>query len=143
MDTGPQKASVMPTNSAESPRISHAKYVFTDIVGFARNRDIDAQVGILLALTEIVQSAVDKWVPQDDSRIFLPTGDGFCIAILDYKTIADPEMRIALELLQRIATRNANATNNPRFELHVRIGINQGLDRLIRDINGRWNLVGI
>jgi hypothetical protein len=55
-----------------------AKYVFLDIVGFTRNRTVEAQADIVKQLNAIVIEAVKESGSPRDKFIFIPTGDGIC-----------------------------------------------------------------
>src|SRR5712691_2832269 len=76
--------------------------------------------------------------------IFLPTGDGMCIAILNlYKYSeynGDVQMDIALDILKFIHGYNNQTTEGAKFQ--VRIGLNEHRDNLVVDINGNPNIVG-
>lgn len=70
-----------------------------------------------------------------DDRIVLDTGDGAAISFL-----GNPEdsLFVAMDLRDALAVDSTSA-NSP---LHVRIGINLGPVRLIKDINDQLNIIG-
>lgn len=118
-----------------------AKYVFLDIVGFTRNRTVEAQADIVKQLNAIVIEAVKESGSPRDKFIFIPTGDGICIGLLNVEAPVDVHMQIALSILERISKYNASAQNKAR-QFQVRIGINANTDTLVVDINNRQNIAG-
>jgi class 3 adenylate cyclase len=118
-----------------------AKYVFLDVVGFSHNRSIEAQTEIVDAVNRIVIDSVGTHNIADDARIFLPTGDGICLALLNIEDPYDIHMRIALRITEGVEKHNAASTDDQR-KFQVRIGINMNVDNLIIDVNGKRNLAG-
>ncbi len=118
-----------------------AKYVFLDIVGFTRNRSVEAQSDIVGYLNGIVKdSLAASQIPEGD-RILLPTGDGICIAITSRRLSYDIHVQLALAILKRLHAHNADTENEMR-RFEVRIGINANTDNLVTDINGSRNVAG-
>ncbi len=120
--------------------IRPAKYVFLDVVAYS-NRIIEAQCDITRILNEIVKSTINRYKISNDSLIYIPTGDGICIALLDATLTYDIHITIALEILRRIWAYDNQITDKMR-KFEVRVGINQSDDNLVRDINGRENVTG-
>jgi hypothetical protein len=116
------------------------KYVFLDVVAYSK-RTIESQCDVIRALNEIVKRAVSQKKVLDVSVIYIPTGDGICIAFVDGSLPYDIHVVVALDILRRIWVYNkARHDNREKFE--VRIGINQCDDNLLKDINGRDNVAG-
>jgi hypothetical protein len=118
-----------------------AKYIFLDIVGYTRNRSVEAQSDIVKELNDIARNAVESQGFNSDKVIYIPTGDGMCIALLNVTDPFDAHMQIALSILSAVNKHNAQAPDKMR-QFAVRIGINENVDNLIEDVNGRRNLAG-
>ena len=103
--------------------------VFIDIVEYSK-KSVEEQMQIKQQFNALLLRALEA-VPEDD-RIILDTGDGAAINFL-----GDPEecLFVALALRDALAVRNAAA-------LALRIGINLGPVRLVKDINGQPNIIG-
>lgn len=114
------------------------KYIFLDIVKFTK-RSVEAQSDVIKELNEIVKKSVQTNGLQDNI-IFIPTGDGICLAIRGNLTF-DIHMLIALDILAKIQEYNENQKDTIR-KFGVRIGINENVDNIIEDINGRTNVAG-
>lgn len=121
--------------------ISNAKYIFLDVVGFTQDRSIEAQSDIVYALNEIVRYCVEYVSLPEDKVIYIPTGDGLCIALLNVENPYDIHLQIALYILKRLQTHN-NKTQNDTRKFQVRVGLNAHLDNLVIDINGHRNIAG-
>lgn len=132
------------TISPITPR--NAKYLFLDVVRFSK-RTAEPQVDIVYHLNRIVLEVLDAFGlgPTSEDCILLPTGDGMCIAILGKESL-DIDLQIALALLEGIHNHNDTSSSSERLELstkfEIRIGINENLDIVIRDINGNRNVAG-
>ena len=98
--------------------------LFVDIVGYSK-KGVGDQVKLKHSFNQVLGGALEQ-VPARE-RVVVDTGDGAAITFL-----GDPEgaLFVALELLDRIG------------ELPVRLGINLGPVSLVKDINGRDNVVG-
>lgn len=118
-----------------------AKHIFLDVVGFTHNRSVEAQSDIVHYLNAIVQSSVSAHVQADDKVIYLPTGDGLCICLLNVETPYDVHILIAKDIVSGIYNHN-NSINSDMRKFHVRIGINQNIDNLVTDVNGNQNIAG-
>jgi len=76
------------------------------------------------------------------SVVYLPTGDGMCIALLDTATLRpDIHLAIAQNILGIIWRHNQSITDELR-KFAVRIGINQSEDDIVKDIYGKDNVTG-
>jgi class 3 adenylate cyclase len=120
-----------------------AKYVFLDVVQFTHNRNVEAQSDIVDVMNKIVLDAIAQFGIAEGTRLFIPTGDGLCIALMNTEGPYpyDIHMSVALEILKSLDAYNINQPDAMR-QFQVRIGINSNEDNLIRDINGRSNLAG-
>jgi len=118
----------------------NAKYIFLDIVGFTRDRSVNAQADIIKELNTIVSETINEKQVAAGDRFYLPTGDGLCIVLLLEHPI-DITIQIALGILERLANYNAVISDEAR-RFEVRIGIESGEDVLVTDINGRQNIAG-
>jgi class 3 adenylate cyclase len=105
--------------------------LFLDIVEYSKKSVAD-QLQVKERLNARIAEAIAD--VSDGERILLDTGDGLAINFL-----GDPEdaLLVALNLAESVAKAGSS---EPRFEL--RVGINLGPVRLLRDINGQPNIVG-
>jgi len=114
--------------------------VFLDVVAYTK-RTIETQCDIIRVLNGVVKSTINRYKIEDDAVIYIPTGDGICIALLNATLLYDIHVIIALDILRRIWAYNESKSDNiGKFE--VRIGINQSDDSLLQDINDRENVAG-
>lgn len=118
-----------------------AKYIFLDIVGFTHNRSVEAQTELMEVLNRLVLEAVSMHKIGSERRIYLPTGDGICLVLLNIDDPYDIHIRLALSIIEKIEEHGANAQDEQR-KFKVRIGINSNVDNLIIDINGNQNIAG-
>jgi class 3 adenylate cyclase len=119
---------------------ARVQYVFFDVVGFTRDRSVEAQSGIVACLNDVVTRAVQAMDLPMDHIVFLPTGDGMAIALIDVSGV-DIHLRLAIGILQQISEHNSRAADEMR-RFEVRIGINENVDNIVLDINGRRNVAG-
>lgn len=119
---------------------ARVKYVFVDIVGFTVKRSVEAQIDVIAGLNEVVRSALKSVGIGLDQTIFLPTGDGIAIALLNVE-LFDAHLKVALEILRLTTERNDNVSDVMR-QFIVRIGINENVDNLVIDINDNKNVAG-
>lgn len=120
-----------------------ARYICLDIEKYTK-REVEAQLTIRGVLDDIVRECVaEEPVLADESkRIYLPTGDGMCIALLDIPSVKDPiHLRLALRILKRVREYKSNAGHR-QLEFDVRIGIHAATDYVVEDITERPNLAG-
>jgi class 3 adenylate cyclase len=132
-------------SATPSPQYVNARYIFLDIVGFT-SESVSDQMILLRALNEIVVRSVEEVKPSKEKIIFLPTGDGTCIALTDLEGYGesphDAHLRLAVVILEAIDKYNQSAKSEKQRRLAVRIGINEHLDFVIIDINGNQNIAG-
>jgi class 3 adenylate cyclase len=105
-----------------------ATVVFIDIVGYSE-RLVTQQVELKTRLNGLVASVLQN-VPATD-RMMLDTGDGAAICFL-----GDPEDALFAASNLRAST----VAIGP--ELALRIGINLGPIRIVKDVNGQPNMLG-
>ena len=98
--------------------------LFIDIVGYSKKGVAD-QVKLKRVFNELLTAALEQVSPRD--RVIVDTGDGAAITFL-----GDPEgaLFVGLAVLDKVG------------EIPVRLGINLGPVSLVKDINGRDNVLG-
>lgn len=106
--------------------------LFLDIVEYSK-KSVTGQISLKDRFNTYLSNAI-RDVPVAD-RIILDTGDGAAINFL-----GDVEDALKSALSMREAMLNEDPSIDP--PLLVRIGINLGPVRLVRDINGQPNIVG-
>lgn len=106
--------------------------IFLDIVGYSKCTDAE-QIAQKKQFNRLISEAI-KSVAQND-RILLDTGDGAAIALLG---APEEALFIAMTIRDGIDALNKKASE----QLLVRIGINLGPVRVVKDINGRPNIIG-
>jgi class 3 adenylate cyclase len=122
-------------------KVVRVKYVFLDVVGYSK-RTRNAQHDIIDVLQKIVGDSVAAHRRPADHIIYLPTGDGMCIALIEVNSPFDIHMRIALSILEHLSRHNADLPEDDQRRFDVRVGVNAGEDIPFRDINERENLAG-
>ncbi len=122
------------TNTAD------VKYVFLDVVGFTKNRSVEAQSEVVDRLNNVVRQALAILSSHRDKIILLPTGDGVAIALIDLP-VFDAHLALAVQILSGVSEANETAPDEMR-KFAVRIGINENVDNLIVDVNGQRNVAG-
>jgi class 3 adenylate cyclase len=103
--------------------------VFLDIVEYS-TKPVAEQLLLKQAFNKLLSTSLEN-VPARD-RVVLDTGDGAGITFL-----GDPEDALFVAMSLRAAAR-AEATG----AIAIRIGINLGPVRLVKDINGQMNIIG-
>jgi class 3 adenylate cyclase len=103
--------------------------VFVDIVEYS-TKPVAEQLLLKQAFNKLLSTSLEN-VPARD-RVVLDTGDGAGITFL-----GDPEDALYVAMSLRAAAR-AEATG----AIAIRIGINLGPVRLVKDINGQMNIIG-
>jgi class 3 adenylate cyclase len=105
--------------------------LFLDIVEYAK-KPVSQQLRVKEACNAVLSEAL-RDIPAQD-RIILDTGDGAAINFL-----GDPEdaLFVAINLARAFARPAADG-----LKVDVRIGINLGPVRLVRDINGQPSIIG-
>lgn len=106
--------------------------LFLDIVEYSK-KTVTGQISLKERFNTYLSEAIED-VPVND-RIILDTGDGAAVNFL-----GDIEAALKAALSLRASLLNEDPYLAP--ELLVRIGINMGPVRLVRDINGQPNIVG-
>jgi hypothetical protein len=106
--------------------------LFLDIVEYSQ-RSVAEQIALKERFNKVLTEAI-AGVPTDD-RIILDTGDGAAVSFL-----GDPEDTLFAGMSLRDAVANQDATTGPR--LQIRVGVNLGPVRLVKDINGQPNIIG-
>jgi class 3 adenylate cyclase len=144
MNTKPQesRSDVVSLSENEQIDIRPIKYVFLDVVGFTKGRTTDAQVEILRRLnSDVLQIATQLNLPKD-KIIYLPTGDGMCIALVDISQPFDIHLQIAVNLVCLLHEQNLTILDETR-RFSVRIGLNECDDTVVQDINNSRNVAGL
>ncbi len=111
--------------------------VFIDLVGYSK-KPVTEQIRLKTSLTSNLSEAI-KDIPVND-RIILDTGDGAAISFL-----GDPEdaLFVTLSLREKmIADAAATTVVEGSGDDAVRMGINLGPVKLVKDINGHPNIIG-
>jgi hypothetical protein len=106
--------------------------LFLDIVEYSQ-RSVAEQIALKERFNAVLTEAI-AGVPTDD-RIILDTGDGAAVSFL-----GDPEDTLFAGMSLRDAVSGQEATTGPR--LQIRVGVNLGPVRLVKDINGNPNIIG-
>jgi hypothetical protein len=97
--------------------------LFLDIVEYSKT-SVAEQMGLKQSFNRTLSKALEAVATRD--RVILDTGDGAAIAFL-----GDPEDALFVALAIRDNT-----------DLPIRMGVNLGAVRLIKDINGQANMIG-
>ncbi|HYU68131.1 MAG TPA: adenylate/guanylate cyclase domain-containing protein [Burkholderiales bacterium] len=106
--------------------------LFLDIVEYSKQ-----VVGVQIALKERFNAALTEAIAgvATDDRIILDTGDGAAVSFL-----GDPEDTLFAGMSLRDAVAGQDVTSGP--QLQIRVGVNLGPVRLVKDINGQPNIIG-
>jgi hypothetical protein len=118
-----------------------AKHIFLDIVNYTHNRSIEAQTELIAVLNKIVKQSITKNRIKSDSVIYIPTGDGICISLVDVSKPFDIHILLALDILEKLHNHNISTQDDMR-KFNLRIGINDNIDNLVIDINKQKNVSG-
>lgn len=105
---------------------------FLDIVGYSK-KSVTGQISLKERFNNYLSAAI-RHVPITD-RIILDTGDG---AAINFLGDIEDALKAALSLRESLL----NEDPDIEHPLQVRMGINLGPVRLVRDINGQPNIVG-
>jgi class 3 adenylate cyclase len=108
-----------------SSRTLVCSVLFLDIVEYSK-KPVAEQLELKQAFNRALATALEQ-VPQRD-RIILDTGDGAAVTFM-----GDPEDA----LFSALAVRNMASDGMP-----VRLGVNLGPVRLVKDLNGQMNIIG-
>ncbi len=121
-----------PNLQMRSNRTFICSVLFLDIVEYSKKPVVE-QIGIKERFNNQLADCL-KDIPLND-RIILDTGDGAAIGFL-----GDPEdaLFVAMSLRDSLATGKAEMAN----DLLIRMGINLGPVKILKDINKQLNLIG-
>lgn len=114
-------------------KTSICSIVFLDIVEYSQ-KSVSEQIECKDRFNRLINDAI-KDVAQND-RIILDTGDGAAIALL-----GAPEEALFVSLTIRDCILKGNQDRSDAL-LFVRIGINLGPVRVVRDLNGQLSIIG-
>lgn len=128
-----------PMTSDASTVLAH--YVFVDIVGFTRDRSVEAQADVVATLNGLIRSGLDRFKAFEARSILLPTGDGVCVALLGGDLPYDVHLKFAVNLLADLESCNVHQADAMR-RFALRVGVNQNVDNLVTDVNGKSNVAG-
>jgi class 3 adenylate cyclase len=121
-----------------SSRTLVCSVLFLDIVEYSKKAVAD-QLYLKQAFNQMLSKALLE-VPQRD-RIILDTGDGAAVTFM-----GDPEDALFAAMSVRDMARTMPPTSGslpePDVGLPVRLGVNLGPVRLVKDLNGRMNIIG-
>src|SRR5437879_6387497 len=106
--------------------------LFLDIVEYSQ-RSVAEQIALKERFNAVLTEAI-AGVATDD-RIILETGDGAAVSFL-----GDPEDTLFAGMSLRDAVAGQDVTSGP--QLQIRVGVNLGPVRLVKDINGQPNIIG-
>lgn len=129
--------------ASQSSQTVLVRYVYVDIVGYTLGRSVEAQVKITESLNRCINQTVAAFDVDSSKIIYLPTGDGVCICLLDHADPLDFDIRISIMLMEKIHSLwLAESDEESRFA--IRIGLNENHDNMVYDIGGkRRNFVGM
>jgi class 3 adenylate cyclase len=119
----------------------NVKYIFLDVVGFSHKRTIEAQTQIIGSLNSLVRATIIEFQINKRKAIYLPTGDGICIAFIDIAKPFDLPVSFSLKLLEKVKKWN-DEQEDGMYKYEIRIGINENIDNIVIDINGKRNVSG-
>ncbi len=108
--------------------------VFVDLVEYSK-KSVAEQLELKDRFTALLADALKDIAIND--RIVLDTGDGAAMSFL-----GDPEDALFVGMSLRDALKVGNGEPDGAEEAPIRMGINLGPVRLVRDINGHPNIVG-
>src|SRR5262252_5164712 len=128
-DRRPRRTTKMPEHTN---RTFICSVLFLDIVEYSQ-RSVAEQIALKERFNKVLTDAI-AGVPTDD-RIILDTGDGAAVSFL-----GDPEDTLFAGMSLRDSVGSQEATTGPR--LQIRVGVNLGPVRLVKDINGNPNIIG-
>jgi len=106
--------------------------LFLDIVDYSQS-SVAEQIWLKEQFNAVLTEAI-VGIATDD-RIILDTGDGAAVSFL-----GDPEDALFAGMALRDAVAGLPATSGKRLE--IRIGVNLGPVKVVKDINGRPNIIG-
>src|SRR4051812_13080472 len=107
-----------------SSRTLVCSVLFLDIVEYSK-KPVAEQLLLKQSFNRVLTKSLDE-VPQRD-RIILDTGDGAAVTFM-----GDPEDALFTAMTVR----------DTSVDVPVRLGVNLGPVRLVRDLNGQMNIIG-
>ena len=113
-------------------RTSICSVLFLDIVGYSQY-SVTEQIALKERFNAVLTQAI-AGVATDD-RIILDTGDGAAVTFL-----GDLEDTLFASMSLRDAVAAQDVTSGP--QLKIRVGVNLGPVRVVKDINGQNNIIG-
>ena len=117
------------------------KYIFLDIVQFSHNRTVESQTKIINSLNQLVKKVLSQSNISVSDIIYLPTGDGLCICLINNEKPFDLTLNISINLLKELNEYN-DSVSEEMEKYQVRIGINENVDNIVEDINQNRNVAG-
>src|SRR5688572_1619396 len=105
--------------------------VFLDIVEYSK-KPVAEQIQLKERLNNLLTEALANVAPND--RIILDTGDGAALSFL-----GDPEDGLFVSMSLRDALAGPQP---PGPQMKMRVGINLGPVKLVKDLNGQPNIIG-
>jgi class 3 adenylate cyclase len=108
--------------------------LFLDLVGYSA-RSVAEQIRLKERFNAVLTEAITG-VATDD-RIILDTGDGAAVSFL-----GDPEDALFAGMSLRDAVAGQQELTGGGLRLQIRVGVNLGPVRLVKDINGQPNIIG-
>ncbi len=108
--------------------------LFLDLVEYSA-RSVAEQIRLKERFNAVLTEAI-KGVATDD-RIILDTGDGAAVSFL-----GDPEDALFAGMSLRDAVAGQQELTGSGLRLQIRVGVNLGPVRLVKDINGQPNIIG-
>lgn len=118
--------------TARSNRTFICSVLFLDIVEYSK-QPVAEQIWLKDRFNSLLSEALSAVAPSN--RIILDTGDGAAISFL-----GDPEAALFSALSLREALDAPPPADGPQFRM--RIGINLGPVKLVKDLNGQPNIIG-
>ena len=118
--------------TARSNRTFICSVLFLDIIEYSKQPVAD-QIWLKDRFNSLLSEALSAVAPGD--RIILDTGDGAAVSFL-----GDPEEALFSALSLREALDAPPPADGP--QLRMRIGINLGPVKLVKDLNGQPNIIG-
>jgi class 3 adenylate cyclase len=113
-----------------SSRTLVCSVLFLDIAEYSKKAVAD-QLQLKQAFNLVLAKALEQVAPRD--RIILDTGDGAAVTFM-----GDPEDA----LFAAMSVRDMATTVSHGERLPVRLGVNLGPVRLVKDLNGQMNIIG-
>ena len=113
-----------------SSRTLVCSVLFLDIVEYSKKAVAD-QLHLKQTFNQVLSQALEQVAPRD--RIILDTGDGAAVTFM-----GDPEDA----LFAAMSVRDLSLRAPGGDALPVRLGVNLGPVRLVKDLNGQMNIIG-